>query len=95
MNAFYDSLNDPFVKALHEWTSANAEAQLKHYQDVVLSSVIDENVDALILSAAPRDLIGKVDPETKQTVNLYTLINRFKATVNKYQKGMNSNADND
>lgn len=95
MNAFYDSLNDPFVKALHEWTSANAEAQLKHYQDVVLSSVIDENVDALILSAAPRDLIGKVDPETKQTVNLYTLINRFKATVNKYQKGMVSNANND
>ena len=95
MNAFYESLNEPFVNALSEWTPANAKAQLKHYQDVILPRAVDADLDELLLRAAPRDLIGKVDPDTKQTVNLYTLINRFKATVNKYKKGMVSDADND
>lgn len=95
MNTFYESLNEPFVNALSEWTPANAEAQLKHYQDVILPRAVDADLDELLLRAAPRDLIGKVDPDTKQTVNLYTLINRFKATVNKYKKGMVSDADND
>ena len=62
--------------------------QILKWEDEVLLRQVDEQVNAVMATASPKEIIGKHEDKNNEKMikNIFILVNILRASINKYRK---------
>lgn len=86
---FYNHLNEPFNNWLIDLDPMQPTTpQILKWEDEVLLRKVDEQVNAVMATASPKEIIGKHEDKNNEKMikNIFILVNILRASINKYRK---------
>ncbi len=85
---FYNRLNEPFNNWLIDLDPMQPTTpQILKWEDEVLLRQVDEQVNAVMATASPKEIIGDHKGKDEGSIkNIFILVNILRASINKYRK---------